>query len=140
MSEYTFRFLVSQAADGVVFTAADSPNPLAPGNLAGWSSASFRLTDSNSLSDLEPDTGHWIGTVQLLPDAVINMIATYFPVKGSLDNVQLVGPIMMGQDESAIAIVGGGGKFAGARGQARCVATMSDKQTPLYRYELKFTV
>jgi hypothetical protein len=44
----------------------------------------------------------------------------------------------MAQRESAVAVVGGGGKFTGARGQARCVVSMSDRDTPIYRYELTF--
>jgi hypothetical protein len=140
MSEYTFRFIASQAADGVVFTAAADPNPMSPGNLAGWSSASFALTDSNRLSDLEPDGGHWVGAVHMLPDSIVNMTATYFPIKGKVDNIQLAGPIMTTQPESAIAVVGGGGKFASARGQARCTLALSDQGTPVYRYELTITV
>jgi len=138
MSEYTFRFLASQAAPTIVFTAADEANPMAPGNRAGWSSPSFKLSESNALASLVEDGGHWLGTVHMLPDHIFSMSATYFPVKGAVDNIQLSGPIMSRQPESAIAIVGGGGKFAGARGQARCVVAMSDKDTPIYRYELTF--
>jgi hypothetical protein len=43
---------------------------------------------------------------------------------------------MSAQSESAIAVVGGGGKYAGARGQARCVVAMSDENAPLYRYHV----
>ncbi len=138
MSQYTLRFLASQAAPGIVFTPAVDPNPMTPGNFAGWSSDSFRSTDEVSLERLEADGGHWVGTVHLLPDGVINMVASYFPVKGSADNIQLSGPIMSQAGESAIAIVGGGGKFAGARGEARCSLRMSDQDTPLYAYELSF--
>ena len=138
MSKYTFRFLVSQAARGVVYSAAKGANPVEPGNYAGWSSPSFKLTDSNALGDLVEDGGNWVGTVHMLPDNVYNMTATYFPEAGSIDNIQIAGPIMMGNSESAIAIVGGGGKFAGARGQARCVAAMSDQNTPIYRYVFEF--
>lgn len=139
MSEYTFRFLASQAAEGIIFTPPNSDNPVAPGNRASWSSASFKLTDSVALSDLVEDGGHWVGTVHMLPDHVVNMTATYFPVRGQVDNIQFAGPIMVSHEESAIAIVGGGGKFSGARGHARCVVAMSDKGTPLYRYELTFS-
>jgi hypothetical protein len=138
MSEYTFRYLISQADDGVVFSAPEGTDPSKPGNLACWSSPSFRLSDSDALADLAEDGGHWVGTVQFLAKDVVNMIATYFPVKGQPDNIQLAGPILFGQQESAIAIVGGGGKFAGARGEARCVVAMSDQKTPLYRYQLRF--
>jgi hypothetical protein len=141
MSEYKFRFIANQADSGIVFTSAkDSSNPIAPGNLAGWSSPSFKLTDSTILAELEEDGGHWVGSVHMLPEGVVNMSASYFPLKGAPDNIQFAGPIMMAQSESAIAIVGGGGKFAGAKGQARCVVAMSDKETPIYRYELSFTV
>jgi len=141
MSKFTLRFLVSQAAPQIVFTtAADSTNPMAPGNMAGWSSPSFKLTDDNALDTLVEDGGQWVGTVHMLPDRVFNMTATYFPVKGSVDNIQFAGPIMSGHSESAIAIVGGGGKFAAARGQARCVVAMSDQETPIYRYVLEFEV
>ena len=140
MSEYTFRFIANQAAPGIVFTPAVAEELVAPGNLAGWSSASFRLTDANELEALEEDGGHWVGAVHMLSDGIFNMTASYFPTRGSADNIQLVGPIMSGQPESAIAIVGGGGQFAGARGQARCVMAMSDQNTPLYRDELKFRV
>jgi hypothetical protein len=138
MSEYTFRFLINQADDGVVFAAPEGTDPMKPGNLACWSSPSFKLTDSDALADLAEDGGQWVGTVQFLAKDVVNMVATYFPVKGSVDNLQLAGPIMFDQPESAIAIVGGGGKFAGARGQARCVVGMSDAGAPLYRYHLNF--
>ena len=141
MSNITFRFIANQADKGIIFTpAADSSNPMAPGNFAGWSSPSCRLTDSHALADLEEDGGHWVGTVQMLPDGVVNMTATYFPVRGAADNIQLAGPLMMGQSESAIAVVGGGGKYARAQGQARCVFAMSDKDTPIYRYEVSFSV
>lgn len=138
MTAHRLQFIASQAADGVVFTLTDPDNPMAPGNRAGWSSESFALTDSNRLADLQSDGGHWVGTVHMLPDDVVNMTATYFPTRGESDNVQLVGPLMLGQAESAVAIVGGGGKFAGARGQARVVLVMSDQGTPLYRYDLDF--
>ena len=140
MTEYNFQFIASQADEGIIFTPADAPNPVAPGNRAGWSSPSFKLMDSTRLQDLDADGGHWVGTVSMLPDNIVNMTSSYFPTRGDMDNVQLVGPIMGGQSESAIAIVGGGGKFAGARGEARCVTVMSDKQTPLYRYSLTFLV
>lgn len=141
MSEYNFQFLVNQADNGVIFTPAKvSSNPFAPGNYAGWSSPSYKMSDSDVLADIEQDGGHWIGTVHMLPDNIVNMTATYFPVKGSPDNIQFAGPIMAGQSESAIAIVGGGGKYAGATGQARCVLAMSDKDTPLYRYHLSCRV
>jgi hypothetical protein len=138
MSDYNLRFLASQAAPGIIFTAADSPNPLAPGNFAGWSHGSFRLGTTDKLDELVEDGGHWVGTVHVLAEDVINMTASYFPVKGSPDNIQLAGPIMMSQGESRIAIVGGGGQFAGARGEATLTVAMSDHGTPLYRYELAF--
>jgi len=141
MSEYTFRFLVNQADSGVIFTSAKvSSNPFAPGNQASWSSPSFKLSDATALQELEKDGGHWVGTVHMLPDNIFNMNATYFPIRGEADNIQFAGPIVASQSESAIAIVGGGGKYVGARGQARCVVAMSDKETPLYRYEVSFTV
>jgi len=140
MSEYTFQFVASQAAEGHVFTPANADNPMTPGNRAGWATQSFKLTDSDRLEDLESDGGQWVGTVHMLPNNAVSMTSTYFPTAGEVDNVQLAGPIMMGQPESAIAVVGGGGKFAGARGQARCVIVMSDKQTPMYRYDLTFHV
>jgi hypothetical protein len=140
MTTHNFRFIASQAAEGTVFTPAVDPNPMTPGNLAGWSSVSFKLTDGNRLDALEEDGGHWAGTVHMLPDNILSLHGTYFPVKGSKDNIQLAGQLMLREPESAIAIVGGGGKFAGARGEARCTLGMSDKETPLYRYELEFTL
>jgi hypothetical protein len=139
MTDYNLRFLASQAAPGIVFTAADKPNPLAPGNFAGWSSDSFQLGESNALTDLAEDGGQWVGTVHVVAEDVINMTATYFPVRGSEDNVQLAGPIMLRQGSSAIAIVGGAGRFSGARGTASLTVAMSDKDTPIYRYELNFS-
>jgi hypothetical protein len=130
--------LASQAAPGIVFSSADAPNPLAPGNFAGWNSASFEMTDSNVLSELKEDGGEWVGTVHIISDAVINMTATFFPVEGEADNIQFAGPLMTKHSESKIAIVGGAGKYAGAWGQARCVVAMSDQNTPIYRYELRF--
>jgi hypothetical protein len=141
MSNITFRFIANQADKGIVFTpAADSSNPMAPGNFAGWSSPSCRLTDSNVLAELAEDGGQWIGSVHMLPEGVVNMTATYFPVRGAVDNIQLAGALMTGQSESAVAVVGGGGKYAGAKGQARCVVAMSDKDTPIYRYEVSFSL
>jgi hypothetical protein len=138
MSTYTFRFQISQADDGVIFTPARDPNPLTPGNLAGWSSPAFELNDSNDLADLEPDGGHWVGAVHMLPDNLVNMTATYFPVKGAKDSVQVTGVLSMAS-ECWLAVTGGTGKFAGARGQAKCVPALSDKHTPIYRYELDLT-
>jgi hypothetical protein len=139
MSQYTFRFMINQADEGVVYAQGESENPAAPGNLACWSSPSFKLGDSDAIADLAEDGGHWVGTVQFLAKDVVNMIATYFPVKGAPDNIQLTGPILFEHGESSIAIVGGGGKFAGARGEARCVIGMSDLNVPLYRYTLQFS-
>jgi hypothetical protein len=139
MSDYKLQFMADQADAGITFTPAKSAeNPFAPGNFASWSSPSLRLTDATKRADLEADGGHWVGTVHMLPGGVFNMTATYFPVKGKPDNVQLVGPIMSDLSESAIAIVGGGGIYTGARGQARCVVAMSDNETPIYRYHLTF--
>lgn len=140
MSEHKIRFIANQAAPGLVFTPAADPDPMAAGNFAGWSSESFKPTDSDRVASLEADGGQWVGTVHMLGDNVVNMTATYFPVKGEPDNIQLAGPLMMARPESAIAIVGGGGRFAGARGVARCAIAMSDVNAPLYRYELQLTV
>ena len=140
MSHHTLQFTINQAAPGVVFSPTNTPEPVAAGNRAGWSSESYELSDSNRVADLEPDGGHWVGTVNMLPDDIFNISATYFPSKGSIDNIQIVGPIVARHSESALAIVGGGGKYAGARGQARCVVAFSDAGAPLYRYSLEFDV
>jgi hypothetical protein len=77
MSQHTFQFVVNQAHHGIVFTpAADRDNPMAPGNMAGWSSPSYAMTDSNVVDTLEEDGGHWVGTVHMLPDGIFNMTAT----------------------------------------------------------------
>jgi hypothetical protein len=140
MKQHTFNFIANQAAPGIVFTPAVAPEPMTPGNFAGWSSASFAPNESNLVEALEPDGGHWVGTVHMLGDGVVNMSATYFPVKGEPDNVQLAGPLMTAAPESAVAIVGGGGRFAGARGEARVRIAFSDVGAPLYRYEMQLTV
>jgi hypothetical protein len=139
MSEYKLQFMADQADTGITFTPAKSnENPFAPGNFASWSSPSLRMSDTTKRAELQEDGGHWIGTVHMLPDGVFNMSATYFPVKGQPDNVQFAGPIVSNLPESAIAVVGGGGIYAGARGQARCVVAMSDHDTPIYRYHVTF--
>ena len=96
------------------------------------------LQFTRALADLVEDSGRWVGTVHFLAKDVVTMTATYFPVRGEPDNIQLTGPILFGEAESCIAVVGGGGKFTGARGQARCVVGMSDQGSPLYRYQLTF--
>ena len=87
---------------------------------------------------LERDGGHWRGQVIILPDGALNMMATWYPVADGHDSVQFAGPIIKGQT-CYVSIVGGTGRYAGARGEAKATATMSDKDTPLYIYEITLT-
>ncbi len=88
MSEYTLRFLASQAADTIVFSGpADAHDPTAAGNFGSWHMPSFRLTDTQRLDELEADGGLWIGNVWALPGNIFNMVASYFPVSDQPDHI-----------------------------------------------------
>jgi hypothetical protein len=55
------------------------------------------------------------------------------------DSIQFAGPILKTEQVSQVAIVGGTGKFAGCRGEARTTVSMSDNDTPLFEYHITIT-
>ena len=68
------------------------------------------------------------------------MMATWFPVAGGKDSIQFAGPLLKDQAFSYVAVVGGTGKYAGARGEAKSSGAMSDSNTPIFIYEISISV
>ena len=66
------------------------------------------------------------------------MTATYTPNENAPDSLQFVGIVRKDQPLSHVALVGGTGKYAGARGQAVSSVAMSDRKTPLFTYEITY--
>jgi hypothetical protein len=133
MGEYHLTFVASQIHEQITFRG--DPSKFESGDAAWWSMPSFKNTGERTLSALEKDGGHWRGQVHILPDGSLNMLATWYPVAEGPDPIQFAGPIVMGRP-CHVSIVGGTGKYAGARGEAKATMAMSDKDTPLYIYEI----
>ena len=134
MPQHELSFMASQAADSIHFRG--NPAEFGPGDAAWWSMPSFEVTDDNTLANLKPDGGLWQGMVQILPNGSFNMQANWSPVKGGPDSIQFLGPVQKDQPVSHVAIVGGTGKYAGCRGQARATVAMSDQNTPIFGYSI----
>ena len=136
MGEHHLTFVASQIQEQITFRG--DPSKFEPGDAAWWSMPSFKNNGERKLSAMEKDGGHWRGQVNILPDASLNMMATWYPVADGHDSVQFAGPIVMGMT-CHVSIVGGTGKYAGARGEAKATMARSDKDTPLYIYEISLT-
>ena len=138
MAKQNLSFAVSQIEDKITF--AGDPGNFKAGNAVWWSMPSFKNNGEHKLGAMEKDGGHWRGQVNILPDGAFNMVATWFPVDGGQDSIQVVGPVLKEKEFSHVSIVGGTGKYAGARGEAKSTVAMSDSNTPIFIYELSFSV
>jgi hypothetical protein len=130
----TLKFRVSQIADQIQFRG--NPKDFKGSDAAWWSMPSYQVEDDRALANLKPDGGRWRGTAQVLPDGALNMQATWLPDENAADSVQFAGIVRKDQPVSAVAVVGGTGKFRGARGEAKSTVAMSDQDTPLFTYEI----
>ena len=137
MTEHNFLFIATKSSPTVVLSHPELGD-LTPGNRLVWSMRSMRYTEDIELEALQPDGGLWIGSADVLPGDTFHVAATFFPDRESNDGVQVAGPLFLKKSESMLAVTGGFGKFIGARGEARCVITMSDEDTPLYKYRVSF--
>ena len=138
MSEQNLSFAASQVEEKITFKG--DPSKYEAGDAAWWSMPSFKNNGEYKLDAMEKDGGHWRGQVNILPDGAFNMMATWFPVADGQDSIQLAGPLLKEKEATYVAIVGGTGKYAGARGEAKSTVAMSDSNTPIFIYEISIFV
>ena len=134
----TLNFRVHQAEPQIQFRG--NPDALTGSDAIWWSMPSFHVGDETTIDSLERNGGRWRGTVQILPDGAFNMMATYTPDEGAPDSLQFLGIVRKDLPVSHVALVGGTGKYAGARGQAKSGVAMSDRGTPLFTYEISYEI
>jgi len=138
MAEQKLSFAVSQIEEKISFRG--DPSNFETGDAAWWSMPSFKNNGEHRLDAMEKDGGQWRGQINILPDGAFNMMATWFPVVGGRDSIQFAGPLLKQEAADYVAVVGGTGKYAGARGEAKSTLAMSDRDTPIFIYEISITV
>jgi hypothetical protein len=161
--KYSLSFIGNEAAPGHTDGLALIGDFTQPGDRLLWSIPSYSKTTQSGtiattgtkLDEVEKDGGSWVGHVTVLPRGILNTVGTYYPNGNSKrDSVQLCGPIDKAELLSAesnpqgidagktcfIPIVGGTGKYAGARGESQVRIVSSDKGTLLFIYDIDIVV